>query len=217
MRAQRFLLSREFFTVVGFCFFIALAVGSGESADEQKSRMMADYQLSESDYSSGISQLGSPSNLEDALKFAREKNLSRDTVIADSRKFENFEDYKTAYDKHMNPSQYAAYKQQIGACRQDWSKCLDNDQLVNNYHDWVAVQAACKVEADGRAKYDTEWPWLAFSSYRKGKDYPTTGIAIAVEPDAKFQNGFGAKMRMRVTCTYDLRAKRVLDVDIFER
>ena len=41
--------------------------------------------------------------------------------------------------------------------------------------------------------------------------------AVAIEPDAQLSNGFGAMVHSRVTCAYDLRAKRVLSVDVAPR
>jgi hypothetical protein len=76
----------------------------------------------------------------------------------------------------------------------------------------------CKRAANDQAKYGSpDWPWLAFSSFYKGKNYVTSGMAVAIEPDAQFSNGFGAKVHSRVTCSYDLRAKRVTDVQILPR
>jgi hypothetical protein len=107
---------------------------------------------------------------------------------------------------------------QISQCRSDWTKCADNAQLANNSWDYTVAEGRCKTAANDQAKYGTpKWPWLAFSSFRKGTDYVTSGIAVLVEPDAQFQNGFGAMVHSRVVCTYDLRAKRVIDVVISER
>ena len=103
-------------------------------------------------------------------------------------------------------------------CRYDWTKCADNEQLVNHYSDWSHVQVECKHTANDRAKYgNPDWPWAAFGSFYKGNNYITSGIAVAVEPDAQFSNGFGAMVHSRVTCTYDLRAKRVTDVMVSAR
>jgi hypothetical protein len=79
------------------------------------------------------------------------------------------------------------------------------------------VQFECKQEADKQARYKTEWPSIPFGAFLKGKQYVTSGTAIAIEPDAQFQNGFGAMVRSRVTCTYDLQAQRVMSVDISAR
>jgi predicted nucleic acid-binding Zn ribbon protein len=104
---------------------------------------------------------------------------------------------------------------QNDSCRSDWTKCADNEQLVNQYSDWSLVQVRCKRAANDRAKYGSpDWPWLAFGSFYKGNNYVTAGIAVAIEPDAQFSNGFGAMVHSRVTCTYDLRANRVTDVQI---
>jgi hypothetical protein len=107
---------------------------------------------------------------------------------------------------------------QNDSCRSDWTKCVDNEQLVNQYSDWSLVQVRCKRAANDRAKYGSpDWPWLPFGSFYKGNNYVTSGVAVAIEPDAQFSNGFGAKVHSRVTCTYDLRTKRVSNVDISPR
>jgi hypothetical protein len=104
------------------------------------------------------------------------------------------------------------------SCRSEWIKCADNEQLVNQYSDWSLVQVRCERAATDQARYGSpDWPWLPFGTFHKGTNYVTTGIAVAIEPDAQFSNGFGAKVHSRVTCTYDLRAKRVTDVSISPR
>lgn len=105
------------------------------------------------------------------------------------------------------------------ACRQDWSRCADNSDVANKYSGWFDVKWDCKRAAENQAKYgDPEWPsYGAFGSFMRGKDYVEKGIATAIETDAKFQNGFGAKVRVRVICTYDLRSKTVLSVNILEK
>jgi hypothetical protein len=104
---------------------------------------------------------------------------------------------------------------QDDSCRSDWTKCTDNEQLVNQYSDWSLVQVRCKQAAKDRAKYGSpDWPWLAFGSFYKGNNYVTSGTAIAIERDAQFSNGFGAMVHSQVICRYDLRAKRVTDVQI---
>jgi hypothetical protein len=118
----------------------------------------------------------------------------------------------------QNPTAPPKPPTQTELCRSDWTQCADNERLVNNYSDWSTVQVACKTAANDRAKYGTpEWPWFPFGTFYKGGNYVTSGIAVAVEPDAQFSNGFGAKVHSRVTCTYDLRAKRVTQVDISAR
>jgi hypothetical protein len=104
------------------------------------------------------------------------------------------------------------------SCKSDWHLCVDNSDFANNYDDRFKIKSACKRAAEDRAKYgDVEWPWLAFSSYIPGDDYPKTGIIKVAEKDAKFTNGFNAKVRSFVSCTYDLNSNKVTDIVITER
>lgn len=112
-------------------------------------------------------------------------------------------------------------EERLKLCRKDWSKCQDNEELVENYENYRSAQRACRTKADDMAKYGTpDWGgWLkdVFGSYRKGSNYVTTGVAELVETDAKFSNAFGAMVRARVTCLYDLKAAKVLHVAIEPR
>lgn len=103
-------------------------------------------------------------------------------------------------------------------CVSDWARCANNEQLVNNYSRWFHVKAECKTEATKRASYGTPiWPWSYFGNFYTGTNYVTSGIAIAIEPDVQFSNAFGAMVHSQVTCTYDLRAERVMNVNIAPR
>jgi len=102
------------------------------------------------------------------------------------------------------------------SCKSDWTKCADNAEIANHYSQWFDAQFACKQAAIKQARYGTPvFPSLYFfSQFYPGTGYVTTGTATLVEPDAQFQNGFGAMVHSRVTCTYDLRTERVITVDI---
>jgi hypothetical protein len=100
-------------------------------------------------------------------------------------------------------------------CKTDWSKCADNADIANNFEGYSSAGRACRRQAEDMAKFGTpEWPWFAFGSFYPG---PITGIVTLIEPDAKFQNGFGAMARSRVVCKYDLRSKTVIDVTVSTR
>ena len=115
--------------------------------------------------------------------------------------------------KHTSGSNTAAPP----TCKSDWTLCTDNADLMNEYlmNDGRAFYD-CKAEASKRAKYgDPKFPWpFYFATFHKGNQYPKTGIAILIENEAQFQNGFGAMVHSKVTCTYDLHAQRVLDISI---
>jgi hypothetical protein len=104
------------------------------------------------------------------------------------------------------------------ACRNDWSKCSNNGDVVNKYKDWFSVQYDCKDAANRQARFGTpEWSSYFFSSYYPGDDYLKTGIATLVEKDALFQNGFGAKVHSQAICKYNLRSRSVISVVIIPR
>jgi hypothetical protein len=107
----------------------------------------------------------------------------------------------------------------VPSCETDWMRCANNSDLVNIYLKNYSAQDACKAEAIERARYgDPKFPSLYyFGTFYTGDEYPKTGIAILIEKDAQYQNGFGAMAHSQVTCTYDLRAKRVVSVDISPR
>jgi len=102
------------------------------------------------------------------------------------------------------------------ACADDWKKCSDNSQLVNNYNNFYHIRYQCRQSAINMAKYGTpEFPsYVFFGSFHKGSDYIETGIVSIYESDAKFQNGFGAMVHSNVTCQYDLNKNEVISVDI---
>jgi hypothetical protein len=100
-------------------------------------------------------------------------------------------------------------------CEADWRKCSVNSDIVNQFSGMTTARVACRMAADKLARFgDPQWPTLYFHSYIPGGDGPETGRIILIEPDARFQNGFGAMAHTRVACHYDLRDERVLDVQI---
>jgi hypothetical protein len=98
-------------------------------------------------------------------------------------------------------------------CLSDWAKCTDNDQVVLEYRREIAPQ--CKHEAIQRSRYGNPvFPSYSFATYKKGKSYLSNGTAILFETDAQFPDASGAMVHSTVTCTYDLRAKCVVDIGI---
>jgi hypothetical protein len=106
----------------------------------------------------------------------------------------------------------------VPTCKTDWKLCSDNGDLVNNWRDWVGVRVACKMAAEESAKYgEPKFPWHYFDTYMKGKTFIEQGVALVIEPDAQFMNGFGAMVHSRVECRYDLKEKKVISVRVRER
>lgn len=97
-------------------------------------------------------------------------------------------------------------------CKVDWSKCKTNSDIANDYEEITSAQVACKFYASKLAKYgEPKWPWLSFSHFTPGDDAPRTGVLHLREPDAQFQNQFGAMAHVDVDCSYNLKDKKVLD------
>jgi hypothetical protein len=100
------------------------------------------------------------------------------------------------------------------ACKSDWHACKDNGDLINNYFRMYKAHVACKMAAEKVAKYgDPKFPSLYFRSYRVGDDVKN-GKAILVEPDARYQNAFGAMVHSEVTCFYDLASDQVDNIEV---
>ena len=102
-------------------------------------------------------------------------------------------------------------------CESDWTKCTDNAEIVRSYKGWLDVQVACRIAAIEAANNGMPtWPLIPFQGFSDGKTYVESGLVVAIEPEAKFPNSAGAMIRSRVTCTYDLRARRVVNVAVSE-
>src|SRR5262252_6091768 len=85
------------------------------------------------------------------------------------------------------------------ACRNDWRQCKDNSEMVNNYSGWSRATVDCRFAAEKQAKYGTPvFPWFPFGTFRGGDNYIKDGTAILIEPEAQFQNVFGAMVHSRV-------------------
>ena len=98
-------------------------------------------------------------------------------------------------------------------CKTNWTKCTDNADLVNNWHDYYKIRAACKLAADDTAKYgDPEWPSPYFLKFYGGDEYIRTGFAFAVEDNVRFINGFNAKPRVELVCAYNLKTGKVVKI-----
>lgn len=103
-------------------------------------------------------------------------------------------------------------------CKTEWSKCSDNRDMANNSTEWHDAKVACIIATNDKARYGTpEYSLSKFSHFLTGNDYVTSGQASLIDEDTKFSNVYGAMVRSRVECRYDLREKRVLSVLISGR
>jgi hypothetical protein len=129
-------------------------------------------------------------------------------------------DGQATHDATVTHTAVATSPPRDATCKEDWHKCTDNADLINNSGKQISMAYACRDEANKQAKYgDPTWPWafLMFGTFHKGDNYPKTGIVTLIEHDARFQNGFGAMAHVNVTCTYDLNAKTVTNVVVVDQ
>ena len=81
------------------------------------------------------------------------------------------------------------------------------------------MRGRCEDAADGKAAYGTPiWPGVwsggSFGSFNDGDASIRLGQAILIEPDAQFQNEYGAMVHTSVVCVYDLPSKTVTRVNV---
>jgi hypothetical protein len=113
----------------------------------------------------------------------------------------------------------AASAPPAASCEDDWTKCKDNEDLVNDSIRAGDARHACEDQVAKQVKYgDPKWcsGWFCedFDKFRVGDDAPKTGILVLVDDTLQVQNAFGAYAHVTATCTYDLKAKSVLDLAI---
>jgi hypothetical protein len=103
-------------------------------------------------------------------------------------------------------------------CKNDFRKCLDNEDMVNNYSRVYEAKAACKTQLSDSVKFgEPEWSWGSFGSFFVGDDYPKTGVVRLIDDRVKIQNAFGAQQNSRVVCSYNFNEKKAVIVSIFPR
>ncbi len=103
-------------------------------------------------------------------------------------------------------------------CRQDFHKCSDNADMINNYSKMFDAKYDCKEALSKSVKYGTpEWSWIPFGSFYRGDDYVRTGLVKIVDKDVKIQNIFGAKVNSIVECWYDFNKQSALIVNASNR
>jgi hypothetical protein len=117
-----------------------------------------------------------------------------------------------------NLSEYRDGANQYSFCSQFWNACKDNSDLANNFDGWYDAEAACKIATNNQARYGTpDWGgWFStpFGKFYSGDNYVSSGVAILIEDNVKLQNGFGATVRSRVECRYDLAEEEVVGISV---
>lgn len=105
-----------------------------------------------------------------------------------------------------SPTVAAAKAEKV--CGATDGECLFNKHMADAVY-------PCKKLIEKTSKYDYEWTDsifnLAFTHYR---NEPEKGRLVFIGDKVKFTNGFNAKNNMIYSCTYDLKSKSVVDIDV---
>ena len=92
-------------------------------------------------------------------------------------------------------------------CRSDFSKCKDNEDLVNNYRgaDHLSLSSRCRNEAKKINRFgEPSLPTGSFGWYTTGDSYLKSGMVRLQEREGRFANQFGAMVKSKATCIIDL-------------
>lgn len=107
---------------------------------------------------------------------------------------------------------------QAPSCENDYKLCKTNEDLINNFDHMgrmIDAKVACKQSINNHVKYGSpDWAFHEFGSFKRGDDFPKTGIILLVDSSVKIQNMFGAKVNSTVLCEYNLNTKKVLTIVI---
>lgn len=100
-------------------------------------------------------------------------------------------------------------------CVNDFRKCTDNADVVNNNLDAKYAGGLCRSEVDDHVKYGSpKWPWVKFGKFHTGNDFPRTGEIWIIDDEVQIQNMYGAMARTTVQCKFDLASKKVIEIGI---
>jgi hypothetical protein len=101
------------------------------------------------------------------------------------------------------------------SCVNDYRKCTDNADVVNNNLDAKYAGGLCSSEVDDHVKFGSpKWPWVKFGKFRTGSDFPRTGEIWVIDDEVQIQNMYGAMARTTVQCNFDLASRKVIEIGI---
>jgi hypothetical protein len=137
-------------------------------------------------------------------------NIKNDPDLPDIEKY--FAEEKSKYESILKAQKEKeeAARRIISACSSDYTKCPNNEDLINNYSGMPGAKAACQIEAEKLTKWGSpQWGWSKFGTFYTGTDYVSSGVIRIVDNNVKFQNGYGAYGKVQIECHYDLKSKQI--------
>lgn len=160
-----------------------------------------------------IDDLYSPDSFAEEREYKRFLDWSRSKDISKNILLFLVEELKTS-----ELSDFENSSGEINFCTKIWQACEDNADMANNYDGWIDAAVDCEIATENQARYgEPDWGGffrVSFGSYLTGDSYINNGIATLIESNVKLQNGFGAMVRSRVKCRYDLENEAVLSISV---
>jgi hypothetical protein len=105
------------------------------------------------------------------------------------------------------------------SCATDWMMCRDNADLVNNSSKTGDARRACidavdKAAQHGAPKWCSGWLCEDFANYLTGTNAPDDGLITLIDNHLQMQNGLGVWVPSIVYCTYNIKAEKVVSLNI---
>jgi uncharacterized protein YecT (DUF1311 family)/predicted nucleic acid-binding Zn ribbon protein len=103
--------------------------------------------------------------------------------------------------------------EKVASCSNDYTKCINNADMVNNYSGWFDAKYSCKEKFSEIVKYGKpeykNGDSHAFSYFHEGEDYPKKAIGTLIA-EASVPNVFGASVNGEQICVYDFETNKVI-------
>lgn len=100
------------------------------------------------------------------------------------------------------------------ACKRNWKACFDNADYVNIHDITFKWLYKCKSMAEAQATYgDVDWGgWsvINFGGYINGNSIHTNSTITLTDNHAKYQNGFGARVKAKTNCLINLNNEEII-------
>lgn len=113
----------------------------------------------------------------------------------------------------MASNKPAADTQHSSACGRDPAQCLSAEQFVKNNKALArSLSETCLKAFERTAKYEIKWAHWSDNFTHYLTDQPeqlAQGYFIAVDPDVKVQNGFGAFANGQARCRINIKSKDI--------
>ncbi len=116
-------------------------------------------------------------------------------------------------EKEIKPQETDAERNYRTSCSNDYKFCKNNADVINlNKKVSAEISVSCKLAAEKKAISTVDWGgWLKynFGMFSVGNSALKDGKIVVTDDVAMYQNEFGAKIKKKTRCEYNLREQKV--------